>query len=60
VDSLDALLGKPFKQLLEACRSVGKDPMLELAAWVDETDVELQFGDVNTKCWFSHGSELLV
>jgi hypothetical protein len=60
VNALDALLGEPLHQLLEAGRGVGKDFVAEFAALVDETDIELEFGDVNAKCWFSHCSELLV
>ena len=57
MDSLAILLGEPVKQLLEACRGVGEDFIIELAAVIDETRVELQFGDV-AKSAFSHGGEL--
>jgi hypothetical protein len=60
VDALDALLGEPITELLEAGRSVGKDFMLKLAALVDETGIELQFGDVNAKSRFYHGDKLLM
>jgi hypothetical protein len=60
VDSLDALAGEPVRELLEACDSVGKEFMTELATSVDETDVELEFRDVNAEHWFSHDGDLLV
>ena len=41
VDALDTLLGEPLQQLLAAGRGVRKDFMLELAALVDETEIEL-------------------
>lgn len=55
VDSLDALLGEPLLELLEAGRVVRKDFMFKFAVKVDETNVELQFGDVDAQCWFCHG-----
>src|SRR2546423_10201400 len=59
VDTRDALLREPVKQLLEAGRSVREDFMLELATRVDETDIELQLGDVNAESRIGHGGELL-
>lgn len=59
MDSLAILLGEPVKQLLEACRGVEEDFIIELAAVIDETRVELQFGDVKAKSGFSHGGELM-
>jgi hypothetical protein len=34
--------------------------MLELTTEIDKADIELEFGDVNTKYRFCHGGELLV
>ena len=40
--------------------SIGKDFVFELAACVDEADIELEFGDVNAERWFGHDRELLL
>jgi hypothetical protein len=45
--------------MLAAGQSVGKDFMLELAFRVDETDIELQFDDVNTKNGLCYDDALL-
>lgn len=59
MDALDPVFGEPPLELLKACDSVGKDFMLELATCVDETDIELQFGDVNAEHWFCHDGNSL-
>ena len=58
MNALDALAQEPLPELLKACLTVRKDFVLEFAALVDETGVELQFRDVNTQRWFVHGEEL--
>lgn len=49
MNTLDALLCQPLTQLREACQIVSEDFMLELTAIIDETDVELQFCDVDAE-----------
>jgi len=41
MNSLNALLLEPLLELCKASRGVGKDFMLEFAAWLDEAGVEL-------------------
>lgn len=41
MDLLDALLGEPLCELLKASCHVGENFMLELAAGVNQTEVEL-------------------
>ncbi len=59
VDTLDALLCQPLTQLRETCRIVSEDFMLELTAIIDETDVELEFCNVDAERRFCHDEFLL-
>jgi hypothetical protein len=59
VNSLDILLCEPLGQLLKASQSVWKEFMPEFAIEIDETDIELKFGDVDAKHRLCHGGQLL-
>jgi hypothetical protein len=45
------LPGEPVTELFKAGSSVGQAFMLELAALVDETDIELQLRDIDAQNW---------
>ena len=57
---LDTLPDDPLSELPKASRIIREDSMLELAIEMDETDIELQFGDVDAEHWFCPGGQLLV
>ena len=60
VDSLDALAWRATQRVARSHATVlGKTLCLSLPLWLDETDIELEFGDVNAKYWFCHGGKLL-